>query len=635
MTAATATQPKQKPLSVPAKPDEDQIIGKAYDPHIARRLLSYVRPYQKRILIALFWMVVAMTAYIAGPYLIKVALDSGMAAKNPDVLAQAVALYLVAALVQWIGTYLRIRIMAVVGQSLIFDLRRQLFDHLQTLSLGFFSRYAVGRLISRVMNDVGVLREMVTWAIVAVFRDLFDLFGTTLAMILLNWQLTLLTFLVLPLMAVATEAFRRRARQNYRQVRSAVGWVNAVLNENIVGVRVVQSFSREDYNYHVFAEEVNGNLLKASNRAALLISVFFPTVDFIGSLALGLVVWIGGLAVLGMFGFMGTAPFTAGTLVAFALYIDRFYNPIRDLSQRYNTFQAAMASSERIFELLDTPIEVQDAPDARELATIRGDVDFEHVTFHYSDDPTDVLEEIDLHVKAGQTIALVGETGAGKSTLVKLVSRFYDPTEGVVRIDGVDIRTVTQNSLRRQMGIVLQDPFLFSGTIRENIGYGAPPERTLSDPERSEGESKWKSKDTSDDTVQAAAQAVGAHDFIMGLDKGYDTLVGEGGAILSGGQRQLISFARALLADPRILILDEATSSVDTQTERVIQSALERLFKGRTSFVIAHRLSTITRADKIVVIDKGHITEEGTHAELLGKRGRYFDLYTMAFAERA
>jgi ATP-binding cassette subfamily B multidrug efflux pump len=464
---------------------------------------------------------------------------------------------------------------------------------------------------------VTVIREMIVWAIIAVVRDLFDLIGIGLAMLFLNWQLSLLAFVVLPLMAVATELFRRQARQSYRQVRSAVGWVNAVLNENIVGVRVVQSFSREEHNYRVFSEDVNGNLLRASNWASLIASIFFPTVDFIGSLALALVITVGGLALLGRLDVtlgLGGPALTAGTLVAFALYIDRFFDPIRDLSQRYNTFQATMVSSERIFELLDTPVEVRDTPGAAELPPIRGDVSFDDVTFRYEPDGAAVLDHIQLAVRAGQTVALVGETGAGKSSLVRLISRFYDASEGAVRVDGYDVRQVTQDSLRRQMGVVLQDPFLFSGNVRDNIRYGA--------------------LDAPDSAVEAAAQAVGAHEFITGLSRGYDTLVGEGGAVLSGGQRQLISFARALLADPRILILDEATSSVDTQTERVIQAALQRLLRGRTAFVVAHRLSTITQSDLIVVMDHGRIIETGTHAELLDRRGRYYDLYTMAFAER-
>jgi ATP-binding cassette subfamily B multidrug efflux pump len=614
MTANTSRKP-----ALPARPIDDDmiVVGKAYDPHIVRRLLTYLRPYRRQLAAALLLMTAGTVANVSGPYLVKVALDGGVAGNNPTVLGEAILAYAAAAVVLWFGTYLRVRIMSVTGQNIIYDMREQLFDHLQALSLGFYSRYAVGRLVSRMVNDVTVIREMIVWAIIAVVRDLFDLVGIGLAMLVLNWQLSLLAFAVLPLMAVATELFRRRARESYRQVRSAVGWVNAVLNENIVGVRVVQSFSREEHNYRVFSEDVNGNLLRASNWASLIASIFFPTVDFIGSLALALVITVGGLALLGRldvtFGFGGPA-LTAGTLVAFALYIDRFFDPIRDLSQRYNTFQATMVSSERIFELLDTPVEVRDTPGAVELPPIRGDVQFDDVSLRYEPNGAAVLDHIRLDVRAGQTVALVGETGAGKSSLVRLISRFYDASEGAVRVDGYDVRQVTQDSLRRQMGVVLQDPFLFSGNVRDNIRYGA--------------------LDAPDSAVEAAAQAVGAHDFIMGLSQGYDTLVGEGGAVLSGGQRQLISFARALLADPRILILDEATSSVDTQTERVIQAALQRLLQGRTAFVVAHRLSTITQADVIVVMDHGRILETGTHAELLDRRGRYYDLYTMAFAER-
>jgi len=621
MTKPTTLQPKP-----PVNPnDDDTILGKAYDPKIAGRLFTYIRPYGKQLLAALTLMTMATIMNVSGPYLIKVALDEGVAARNIPALGRTVGLYLLAAGIMWVCTYFRVRIMAIVGQSIIYDLRRELFDHLQALSLDFYSRYAVGRIVSRVINDVSVIREFLVWAITAVTRDTFDLVGITVAMFALNWRLSLLAFCVLPLMAVATELLRRRARDSYRQVRSAIGWVNAVLNENIVGVRVVQSFSREDRNYQTFAGDVNGNNLRVNNRAALTTSVFFPSVDFIGSLALGLVVWLGGLAAMRASGFgfiSGGEGLTAGTLFAFALYIDRFFDPIRDLSQRYNTFQATMVGGERLFELLDTPIEVKDAPEAKVQPPIKGEVSFTDVSFHYESGGQPILSNVNLNVAAGHTVALVGETGAGKSTLVKLISRFYDVTSGAVTIDGLDVRHVTQNSLRRQMGVVLQDPFLFAGTVADNIGYGLQ-----SHPERSEAQSK--------DAIEEAAKAVGAHDFIMALDKGYKTLVGEGGAILSGGQRQLISFARALLADPRILILDEATSSVDTQTERIIQSALERLLKGRTSFVIAHRLSTITRADKIVVMDQGRIIEEGTHAELLERRGRYFELYTMAFAERA
>jgi ATP-binding cassette subfamily B multidrug efflux pump len=422
----------------------------------------------------------------------------------------------------------------------------------------------------------------------------------------LNLRLSLLTFTVLPLMILATILFRRAARKNYRKVRAAVSWTNSVLAENVNGVRVVQAFSRQSHNYRNFREYVNRYFLERSLDAARVASIFTPIVDVLGAIATAVVVYVGGTAVLG-------ESITAGVLIAFVLYIDRLFDPIRDLSRRFDTLQSTMAGGERILELLHTPVDVQDAPDAGEMMRIRGNVQFENVSFHYSDDPTLVLDGIDLDVPAGETVALVGETGAGKTTIVKLLTRFHDPTSGCVLVDGVDLRTVIQGSLRRQMGMVLQDPFLFNGSVRENILFGR--------------------LDASDEEIIAAAKAVGAHEFIMRLKNGYDTSVEEGGATLSVGQRQLISFARALLADPRILILDEATSSVDTQTEQIIQKALATLLKGRTSFVIAHRLSTITNADKIVVIHDGKIIEQGTHSELLAKQGMYFDLYRTGFQE--
>ena len=598
-------------------PPNQDVVFKGYDPEISRRLFGFLRPYRRRFSLAVLLMLVSSAAAVAGPYLVKIAIDEGIGTGSLTVLRQTVLLYLGIALVQWVATFLRVNIMAQVGQSIIYDLRSQLFEHLQELSLSFYSHYSVGRVITRVINDVGVLREFITWALLAVARDLFALIGIVIVMVNMNLRLSLLTFTVLPIMILATTIFKRYARENYRQVRAAISWVNSVLAENINGVRVVQAFSRENVNYQYFHDEVNKNNLDVNLQAARIASAFPAVIDFLGATATALVVWIGGMSVINSTPGAADA-ITPGVLVAFLLYINRFFDPIRDLSRRYDSFQSTMAGSERIFALLDAPVEVQDAPDAIQLPEIQGEVYLDNVSFHYQDsEPNDpdplVLDDINIHIPAGKTIALVGETGAGKSTLIKLIARFHDPTSGEVLIDGYDLRHVTQSSLRSQMGIVLQDPFLFNGTVAENIRFGRLA--------------------ASDDDVQAAAKAVGADEFIQRLSLGYESPVEEGGAVLSVGQRQLISFARALLADPRILILDEATSSVDTQTERIIQNGLSLLLKGRTSFVIAHRLSTVVNADIILVVQDGCIIEEGNHSDLLALGGTYFHLYSSGLEE--
>jgi len=582
---------------------EEDYLGRAFDPRVVRRILRYTLPYKWQMILAAVAMVFASVCVTLRPYVVGQAIDQGIVEGDMVYLGRMVGLFLGLAVLAQALAYVRISTMFWAGQNILYDLRLDLFKKLQTLSLAFYSEYKVGQLMSRLTNDVERLEQLVTWAALAVISDLVNLASVVFIMVKMNPRLSLLTLVVLPIMALITGLWRVRAREAYRWTRRAIARVNSDLNENISGVRVVQSFSREAYNYRRFADEINQDNFDANVASARLAAMFFPVVDFLGLVATGIVIWYGGTQVLG-------EQITPGLLVAFVMYVDRFFWPIRDLAMRYNTWQMAMAAGERLFDLLDTKPSIVSRQGAIRLGTLRGAVRFEGVSFSY-DGETTVLQDISLDVQPGQTVALVGATGAGKSSFIKLLGRYYDVTAGCILVDAHDVRDVDVASLRAQMGVVLQETFLFSGSVMDNVRYGRLT--------------------ATDEEVIAAAKAVGAHEFIAKLPQGYDTEIEEGGAILSMGQRQLLAFARALLSNPRILVLDEATSSVDTQTERLIQVAMGRLLKGRTAFVIAHRLSTITHADQIVVLDQGRIVERGSHEELLALGGHYYRLYSMAY----
>ena len=584
-------------------PDEEEAQEKTYDSRLVKRLMVYVAVYKREFFLSLILIVLTSVMSVGTPWIIQRAIDEGIRAGDVGTLRFWTFLFLGTIALEWVASRARLTVMAFAGTRIVTDIRSQLFRHLHTLSMGFFNDYSVGRLMSRLISDVSVLQDFVTWSITGLARSAFILIGIILAMLLLNWQLALVTFAVMPAMIVLTNYFRRYVRQAYRAARQRLSLINGFLNESITGIRVTKSFSREQANSRHF-EDLNRSYFDANVRTTQLAAYFFPGVDFIGSFATALVVGVGGWLIVG-------DQLTAGVLAAFVIWVDRFFEPIRELSRRYYTFQAAMAASERLFALLDTEPDLKDAPHAFALPPIAGRVDLENVHFNYKEDEP-VLRGVTITAEPGERVALVGETGAGKSTVIRLIARFFDVTGGAVLIDGHDVRDVTQASLRAQLGIVLQDSFLFDGTIRENIRYGR--------------------LDATDADVEVATVAVGADEFIRKLPNGYDTQVGENGVNLSVGQRQIVSFARALLADPRILILDEATSSIDTTTERQIQAGLEQLLKGRTSFVIAHRLNTIVNSDKIVVLDQGQVLEEGSHEELLARQGRYHQLYTMQWA---
>jgi ABC-type multidrug transport system fused ATPase/permease subunit len=566
-----------------------------------RRVSTLARltaPYKARTTLAVVSLLAATLTALAPPFLAGLAVDEGIRDADLSLLTLLVVLFVAAGLANLVASSAQTYFTGWTGERILADLRNRLFRHLQRLSLGFFERNRAGVIISRLTNDVDALDQLVTDGVTTLVQNTLILLGSAVILFYLDWRLALAALGVIPLMAVATAIFRVRSARAYASVRERLGLVTASLAEDIAGIRVVQAFTREEANRRAF-RDVNERYRRSNQQTVVLSGLYFPFVDFLSALATAIVLGYGGYLTF-------EGEMSVGTLFAFILYLSNFFDPVQQLSQLYNTFLAAVAALDKIMDVMDEEPEVVDRPGARELPSIAGRVAFENVRFGYGEGP-EVLHGIDLDIPAGTTVALVGHTGAGKSTIAKLLARFYEPRTGRITIDGIDLNDVKQESLRRQLGIVPQEGFLFAGTVHDNIAFGRP--------------------DATRDEVVDAAQTVGAHDFIVALDDGYETNLQERGTRLSLGQRQLVAFARALLADPRILILDEATSSVDIGTERRIELALRRLLADRTAFIIAHRLSTIRDADLIVVLEHGRVVEQGSHQELLARQGLYTALY--------
>jgi ATP-binding cassette subfamily B multidrug efflux pump len=599
---------------------EEEALGKAYDSRLMRRLLEYMRPYSSRVFLALALVAVVTPLELAPPALFQRAIDNylvpGVGGKLTEALAWhgillISAFYLGVLVFDFLAQYVQIRIMQRVGQQTMYDMRTQIFSHLQRLPMSYFDKNPVGRLMTRVTTDVDALNDLFAAGVVTMINDFFLLVVMAALLFRIDAKLALAAFAVLPFIVLVTLVFRKFVRDANRRIRTAIARINSFLQEYISGMGVVQLFNREKKAREEFSKRNKDNML-AWRDAILAYALFYPAVEFLSFATIALIYWTGGLRILG-------DTLSLGVLIAFTMYAQRFFRPIQDLSEKFNILQSAMAASERIFKLLDEPITIGTNPDATRLDSPRGAVEFRHVWFSYRNvvEPSDedwVLRDVSFRMEPGQTFAIVGHTGAGKTTLISLLLRFYDIQRGQILLDGVDVRLLDLQELRKQFGIVLQDPFLFTGTIESNVRLGTPG--------------------ITRQGVEHALDEIGLGDFIRSLPQGVDTEVNERGSTLSVGQRQLISFARALAHNPRFLILDEATSSVDTKTELLIREALNRLLSGRTALVIAHRLSTIQYADRILVFHKGRLREQGAHQELLAERGIYYRLYQLQYKEQ-